>query len=139
MQNIVNRSIKFREAFRPFAPAVLEEEAERFFNLPRINNHLDPEYFMLSICTVKEEYKPQLPAITHVDGTARVQLVNQKTNPRFYKLLKMFGEKSGIPILLNTSFNLKGEPIVETPLNAIKTFEWCNMDALVLENYIIKK
>ncbi|HMZ65563.1 MAG TPA: carbamoyltransferase C-terminal domain-containing protein, partial [Leptospiraceae bacterium] len=94
---------------------------------------------MLSICTVKEEYKPQLPAITHVDGTARVQLVNQKTNPRFYKLLKMFGEKSGIPILLNTSFNLKGEPIVETPLNAIKTFEWCNMDALVLENYIIKK
>jgi carbamoyltransferase len=139
MQYIVNKSIKFREAFRPFAPAVIEEAASKFFELPRISNETDPEYYMLAICKVREEYKSILPSITHVDGTARVQLVSKKTNPRFHKLLSVFGTKSGSPVLLNTSFNLKGEPIVETPLNAIKTFEWSNMDYLAIQNYLVEK
>lgn len=139
MQAIVNKSIKFREAFRPFAPAVPEEDGVRLFEIAEITSKMDPEYFMLSICKVREEFRAKLPSITHVDGTARVQLVNPRTNPRFHKLLKVFGSLAGLPVLLNTSFNLRGEPIVETPLNAIRTFEWSGMDYLVLENYLIGK
>ncbi|MBI5937531.1 MAG: hypothetical protein HY850_06765 [Betaproteobacteria bacterium] len=139
MQAVVNKSIKFREAFRPFAPAVPEEDGAQIFELAEIASKMDPEYFMLSICKVREEFRAQLPSITHVDGTARVQLVSPQTNPRFYKLLKAFGTLAGQPVLLNTSFNLRGEPIVETPLDAIRTFEWSGMDYLVLENYLIAK
>lgn len=139
MQATVNKSIKFREAFRPFAPAVPEEDGSQLFEIGEITSKMDPEYFMLSICKVREEFRAQLPSITHIDGTARVQLVNPRTNPRFHKLLKAFGSLAGLPVLLNTSFNLRGEPIVETPLNAIRTFEWSGMDYLVLENYLIAK
>jgi len=139
MQTIVNRSIKFREAFRPFAPAVPEEDGPRFFELEKSTSPLDPEYFMLSICKVREEFRARLPAVTHVDGTARVQLVHDQINPRFFLLLKAFGVLTGVPILLNTSFNLRGEPMVESPLDAIRTFEWSGMSHLILENYIIQK
>lgn len=139
MQATVNKSIKFREPFRPFAPAIPEEDGPRLFEIAEISSKMDPEYFMLSICKVREEFCTKLPSITHVDGTARVQLVNPRTNPRFHKLLKIFGSLAGLPVLLNTSFNLRGEPIVETPLNAIRTFEWSGMDYLVLENYLITK
>lgn len=139
MQAIVNKSIKFREAFRPFAPAVPEEDGARFFEISEITSKVDPEYFMLSVCKVREEFRAKLPSITHVDGTARIQLVNPQTNPRFHKLLKAFGSLAGLPVLLNTSFNLRGEPIVETPLDAIRTFEWSGMDYLVLENHLIAK
>jgi carbamoyltransferase len=139
MQAIVNKSIKFREAFRPFAPAVIEEYGSKIFEITEITSKLDPEYFMLSINNVRNEFKSRLPSITHVDGTARLQLVNKKTNPRFHKLITKFGSIVGLPVLLNTSFNLRGEPIVETPLNAIRTFEWSGMDYLVLENFLISK
>jgi len=139
MQAIVNESIKFREAFRPFAPAVTEEAGPRIFEIADITSKLDPEYFMLSINNVREEFKSRLPSITHIDGTARLQLVNPRTNPRFHKLINSFGLVAGLPVLLNTSFNLRGEPIVETPLNAIRTFEWSGMNYLVLENFLISK
>ena len=139
MQDIVNKRIKFREAFRPFAPAVPAEDAEGIFDISSPQSDMEPEHFMLSICQVKEAYQKKLPSITHVDGTARVQLVSKSTNALFHNLLKKFGEIAELPVLLNTSFNLRGEPIVETPLNAIRTFEWSGMDYLVLGRYLIKK
>jgi carbamoyltransferase len=139
MQAIVNKSIKFREAFRPFAPAVTEEDSSRIFEIADIKSRLDPEYFMMSVNKVREEFKSRLPSITHVDGTARLQIVNPTANPRFYKLIKKFELVAGLPVILNTSFNLRGEPIIETPLNAIRTFEWSGMNYLVLENFLITK
>ena len=139
MQRIVNEKIKFREPFRPFAPSVIEEEASRFFDFDSLDSSVDPEYFMLSVCRVREKYSKSLPAITHVDGTARVQLVSRVTNPLYYRLIKQFGQLHGIPILLNTSFNLRGEPIVNSPRDAFKTYSWCDMDGLVLGNYLFLK
>lgn len=139
MKQIMNEKIKFREPFRPFAPAVLEERAAEFFELGSVHGPTDPLYFMLAICRVRPEKQAILPAITHSDGTARVQLVSKKTNPRFYGLIEAFGRLTGVPVILNTSFNLRGEPIVNTPLDALKTFEWSDMDCLVLENHLIRK
>ena len=140
MKNIVNEKIKFREPFRPFAPSVLIEKAEEFFELPL--NYLSlyaPENFMLAVCPVKESAKPKIPAITHVDGSARVHLVRKETNYLYYSLIKKFSENTNIPLLLNTSFNLRGEAIVNQPKDAIKTFLWSGMDALVIDQYIIMK
>lgn len=139
MQAIVNEKIKFREPFRPFAPAVLEERTAEFFDVGDVMPLTGPEYYMLSIGRVREEWKTVLPAVTHVDGTARVQMVSRKTNHLYYDLIKVFGEKTGVPVLLNTSFNLRGEPIVNTPLDALKTFEWSDMDYLVMGNVLIAK
>jgi carbamoyltransferase len=139
MQDIVNRKIKFREPFRPFAPAVLPEFANEYFEMEPITSNVDPEYFMLAVHPVREEKRKLIPAVTHVDGTARIQLVNKQTNPIFYQLIKTFGVLTGTPILVNTSFNLRGEPIVASPGDAIKTFEWSGMDYLVLGQYVIQK
>lgn len=139
MQQIVNEKIKFREPFRPFAPAAIEERAADYFDIGNINFETDPEYFMLAIANVHEDKRDSIPAVTHVDGTARVQLVNRKTNEIFYDLIRKFGEYSGVPVLLNTSFNLRGEPIVTTPQNALRTFEWSDMDYLVMGRYLIEK
>ena len=140
MQNRVNKKIKFREPFRPFAPAICEESAGDIFELPSSTlGKYSPEPYMRAICKVKPKFQSILPSITHVDGTARVQLVSKNENQLFYSLLKHFSIEAGYPILLNTSFNLRGEPIVETPLNAIRTFEWSGMDYLVIGNYIITK
>lgn len=139
MQDIVNRKIKFREPFRPFAPAVLPEFANEYFEMEPITSNVDPEYFMLAVHPVREEKRKLIPAVTHVDGTARVQLVNKQANPIFYQLIKTFGVLTGTPILVNTSFNLRGEPIVASPGDAIKTFEWSGMDYLVLGQYVIRK
>lgn len=139
MKQIVNEKIKFREPFRPFAPAVLEEAAATYFEMGPVHQATDPKYFMLAICRVRPEMRSLLPAVTHADGTARVQLVARRINPRFYGLIEEFGRQTGVPVLLNTSFNLRGEPIVNSPRDALKTFQWSNMDYLVLEQTLISK
>jgi len=138
MKDIVNTKIKFREPFRPFAPSVLVDAASRYFDLPDPERHY-PARFMLYVVDVKEGQGEVLPAITHVDGTARLQTVHPGESPLYYRLIKRFGEASGVPVILNTSFNLKGEPIVTTPAQAYSTFARSGMDALVLGNSIVTK
>jgi carbamoyltransferase len=138
MKEIVNVKIKFREPFRPFAPSVLAECAERYFALPDAPRHY-PARFMLYVVDVKEGQDAVLPAITHVDGTARLQTVHQAESPLYYRLIERFGQATGVPVVLNTSFNLKGEPIVTTPANAFSTFSRSGMDALVMGNCLIRK
>ena len=138
MKDIVNTKIKFREPHRPFAPSVLAESAENYFELQHATQHY-PARYMLYVVPVKEDKKEKLPAITHVDGTGRLQTVFESQSPRYYNLIKRFGQATGTPIILNTSFNLRGEPIVTTPANAYSTFSRSEMDSLVLENVIIDK
>jgi carbamoyltransferase len=138
MRDIVNTKIKFREPFRPFAPSVLEEQTAKYFVLPEPSRHY-PARFMLYVVEVQEDKRTVIPAITHVDGTGRLQTVNSRTNPRYYHLIKQFGEATGVPVVLNTSFNLKGEPMVNTPHEAFSTFRRSGMDVLVLDHCIIKK
>ncbi len=138
MKDIVNTKIKFREPYRPFAPSVVAEEAERFFDLPQAARHY-PSRFMLYVVKVKPEQAHLVPATTHVDGTARLQTVHRELNPRYHRLIRRFGDATGVPVLLNTSFNLKGEPIVASPANAWNTFTKSEMDVLVLENFLIEK
>ncbi len=138
MKDIVNTKIKFREPYRPFAPSVLVDRAEEFFDLPEAARHY-PARFMLYVVDVKKDKREVIPAVTHVDGTARLQTVNQTLNPTYYDLIARFGEATGVPMLLNTSFNLRGEPIVSTPAEAYNTFSRSGMDALVLGGFIIEK
>jgi carbamoyltransferase len=138
MKDIVNTKIKFREPFRPFAPSVLAERAEEFFALPEPTRHY-PARYMLYVVNVKDEARDRVPAVTHVDGTARLQTVDQRVSPRYYELIQAFGEATGVPVVLNTSFNLKGEPIVNTPAEAFSSFTRSGMDVLVLGNHVIEK
>jgi carbamoyltransferase len=138
MKDTVNIKIKFREPFRPFAPSVLAEKAGQYFDLDNAAGHY-PARFMLYVVDVRPDQQETLPAITHVDGTGRLQTVKKEFNPRYYRLIEKFGEATGVPVILNTSFNLKGEPIVNTPREAYSTFSRSGMDTLVLENYIINK
>ncbi len=138
MKDIVNVKIKFREPFRPFAPSVLSEMAVEYFQLLDPPRHY-PARFMLYVVDVKDTKRDLIPAVTHVDGTARLQTVSKETNPRYYQLIETFGQATGIPIILNTSFNLKGEPIVNTPHEALHTFSQSGMDVLVLGDYVIEK
>jgi carbamoyltransferase len=136
MQDIVNIKIKFREPFRPFAPSVLVERADELFALSEAARHY-PARFMLYVSPVK---RPDLiPAVTHVDGTGRLQTLSRTTNPSYYRLIELFAEATGVPALLNTSFNLKGEPIVSTPAEAFSTFSRSGMDWLVLGCYLVTK
>jgi carbamoyltransferase len=129
MQEILNRRVKHRETFRPYAPAVVEERAAEFFELD------GPSPVMLRVVKVRSK---SLPAITHVDGTARVQTVSRRQNELFHDLLTAFGAKTGFPVLLNTSFNTSGEPIVETPSDALRTFTTSGMDLLFLGNFVVR-
>ncbi|HEV8722654.1 MAG TPA: carbamoyltransferase [Candidatus Binatia bacterium] len=138
MKDIVNVKIKFREPFRPFAPSILAEETEKYFALSHATKHY-PARFMLYVVDVKEEKRDILPAITHVDGTGRLQTVSKEFNPRYYKLIETFGQATGVPVLLNTSFNLKGEPIVNKPHEAFNTFIKSGMDVLVMGDYVVEK
>jgi carbamoyltransferase len=138
MKDIVNTKIKFREPFRPFAPSALEEQAADFFVLPEPQRHY-PARFMLCVVDVKGEKREVIPAITHVDGTGRLQTVNARTSPRYYQLIEQFGKATGVPVVLNTSFNLKGDPIVNTSEEAFSTFSRCGMDVLVLDHCLITK
>jgi len=138
MKDIVNAKIKFREPYRPFAPSVLAECAEKYFELPHAMSHY-PARYMLYVVPVRPSQQANLPAITHVDGTGRLQTVFRDQSPRYYKLIERFGQATGVPVILNTSFNLRGEPIVTTPANAFNTFSKSEMDCLVLDNYLVEK
>jgi carbamoyltransferase len=138
MKDIVNTKIKFREPYRPFAPSVLAEAAETYFDIQDAVKHY-PARYMLYVVPVRPSKQELLPAITHVDGTGRLQTVFRDASPRYYQLIERFGQATGVPAVLNTSFNLKGEPIVNTPANAFNTFSKSEMDLLVLGNFIVEK
>jgi carbamoyltransferase len=135
MRNRVNMLIKKREGFRPFAPAVIDEKAAEYFDIDTSDE--DTYAHMLFVVPVRPEYRDKLHAITHVDGTARVQTVKKATNPRFYDMLKAFEAKSGVPMLLNTSFNVMDQPIVCTPTEAIDTFLRAGLHSLVLGDFLV--
>lgn len=138
MKDLVNTKIKFREPFRPFAPSVIRERAEDYFVLPDPGRHY-PARFMLYVVDVRDDRRATIPAVTHVDGTGRIQVVHPEASPRYHHLIRAFGEATGVPVVLNTSFNLKGEPIVNTPEEAYRTFLNSGMDALVLGDCIVEK
>jgi carbamoyltransferase len=137
MKDRLNREIKYREEFRPFAPAVPIEVADTYFELPPGAARLG--MFMSGVFPVRPEWRAQLAAITHVDGTARVQTVEREKAPRFYALLERYGKRTGIPILLNTSFNLAGEPIVTRAVEGYSTFRRCGIDVLIAGRYFVSK
>jgi len=154
MQSIMNLKIKYRESFRPFAPAVLREKITEYFEIPDIDSP-----YMLMVANVKKSIqktmtkeqeklfgieklnipRSEIPAVTHVDYSARIQTVSQKTNPKFHQLLKKFEEKTGCSVLINTSFNVRGEPIVCSPEDSYKCFMRTEMDVLAIENFILLK
>ena len=132
MRAIINSKIKFRERFRPFAPAVLEEAVHDYF----VGAVADP--FMIQVYPVRRDKRELIPAVTHVDGSGRLQTVDRHTNPIFWRLIRSFQEKTGVAVLLNTSFN-ENEPIVHRPEEALDCFLRTDMDALVLGNHIVEK
>ncbi|MCS5637104.1 MAG: carbamoyltransferase [Myxococcota bacterium] len=154
MQSVMNLKIKFRESFRPFAPAILREKVDEFFEMRSAEN----SPYMLLVAPVRvekrlntegsekrrgldklKELRSSVPAITHVDYSARVQTIDPQHHPRFYRILKNFEARTQSPVLINTSFNVRGEPIVNTPEDAYRCFMFTNMDVLVLENCILRK
>ena len=152
MQSVMNLKIKYRESFRPFAPSVREENISEYFEIDR------PSPYMLLVADVKKEKqlkmskkqesyfgldklniaRSEIPAVTHVDYSARIQSVNKTTNPRYHQMLTRFNEKYGCPVIVNTSFNVRGEPIVCTPQYAYICFMRTEMDYLILINYLLK-
>jgi carbamoyltransferase len=137
MKDIVNRKIKFRESFRPFAPSVLEERAAKIFDLNQSGEYVYP--FMLSTVNVRPEYRSIVPAIVHNDGSARIQTVSQKSNPLYWQLIREYEQLAGVPLVLNTSFNINKEAIVCTPQDALYNFMESGLDYLVMGNYLVKK
>jgi carbamoyltransferase len=152
MQSVMNLKIKFRESFRPFAPCVLREDVDQWFQM----RPGEDSPYMLLVAPVREDkrlavsdgacgldrlkaIRSQVPAITHVDYSARVQTVDEKRHGRYYRLIKRFKEKTGCPVIINTSFNVRSEPIVCSPDDAYRCFMACNMDVLVLENFVLLK
>ena len=133
MTGHINSDIKKREWYRPFAPAVLFEHQGEIFE----SDIYSP--YMLVTTTVKEEWRTKIPAVTHIDNSARHQSVTETSNNKFYKLIKSFYNKTGVPVLLNTSFNGPKEPIVETPTDAIRSFYETGLDFLVIGNFIVSK
>jgi carbamoyltransferase len=153
MQKKMNLKIKFREGFRPFAPSVLAEHADEWFELDQESP------YMLLVADVKKKkqramtrmekklwgieklnvIRSKIPAVTHVDYSARIQTVNKEDNPLYHQLINAFYKKTGCPVIVNTSFNVRGEPIVATPLDAYKCFMRTDIDILVLGNYILHK
>ena len=136
-KDLVNNKIKFREPFRPFAPSVLVEASERYFELSNAQASM-PARFMLLVVPVRSDKQDAIPAVNHV-GTARLQAVHKDTNRLYHRLISGFGEATGVPVLLNTSFNVRGEPIVNTPSDALKTFRNSGIDSLVMGNYVVDK
>jgi len=133
MKDKLNNEVKHREPWRPFCPSILNEDRAKYFDF----DHESP--FMILAFDVKEEKREEIPAVVHVDGTARPQTVTKEQNPVYYKLLKAFKQQTGVPVLINTSFNIKGEPIVCTPEDAIRCFFGTGIDALIMGNYLLKK
>jgi carbamoyltransferase len=137
MQEILNLKVKHREKFRPFAPVVCEDDASKYFEcdtpIPA------PTDFMLMVYPIKKQWRGKIPAVTHVDGSGRLQTIRRNQNPLYYNLIKEFGKLSKIPILINTSFNIRGEPIVCTPYDAYKCMMGTGIDCLVMGKYLIKR
>jgi len=133
MKDVLNRRVKFREGFRPFAPSVLLEHAPRWFDLP------DRSPYMLRVVNVPASLRDRIPAIVHVDGTARVQTVDRAENPEYWSLIDRFFQLTGVPLVVNTSFNIAGKPIVETPEDAVACFLSTDIDVLLLEDWILSK
>ncbi len=133
MKDKINAEVKHREAYRPFAPSALVERRQEFFEI----EVEDP--FMLKVCMVRPEKRSVIPAVTHVDGSARLQTVRKETNPRYHQLISEFAKLSGVPVILNTSFNIMGEPMVEHPLQAIRCFFSTGLDVLVLGDFVVRK
>jgi carbamoyltransferase len=132
MREMINRKVKHREDFRPFAPSVLAERAREWFELGRES---ESYRFMLFTCPVRLERAAQIPAVLHIDGTSRVQTVSAVDNPRYHRLISCFESITGVPMVLNTSFN-DSEPIVCTPRDALATFAGTNIDAVAIGDYI---
>jgi carbamoyltransferase len=138
MKQIVNAKIKFREPFRPFAPVILEERCAEYFELDQPERH-QPARYMLYVVPIPRDKWNVIPAVTHQGGTGRLQTIRRETNSRYYRIVERFGEATGVPVLLNTSFNLRGEPIVNTPADALSTFIRSGLDMLVLGPYLVEK
>ena len=135
MKDKVNKAVKYRETFRPFAPSILEERVAEYFECDKSAR----VPFMEKVFLIRSQKRQIIPAVTHIDGSGRLQTVSKQTNSRFYKLISEFEQIAKVPIVLNTSFNLKGEAIVCSPTDAIRTFYSCGLDALVLSNYLVAK
>jgi len=137
MQEILNLKVKHREKFRPFAPVVCEDDALKYFECDKPIPL--PTDFMLMVYPVKKQWQKKIPAVTHVDGSGRLQSIRRSQNPAYYGLIKECGKLSGIPIIINTSFNIRGEPIVCTPYDAYKCMMGTGIDYLVMDKFLIKR
>jgi carbamoyltransferase len=129
----LNYLVKHREPFRPFCPSMLDKAKKEY-----LENAYESPFMILSF-KVPEEKRKEIPGVVHVDGTVRPQTVTKEANPKYYKLISEFEKLTGVPVVLNTSFNDKGQPIVENPGQAVKMFFGTGMDALIIENFLIKK
>ena len=138
MKDIVNTKIKFREPFRPFAPVILEERAHEYFTTEGLDRQYPPR-FMLMVSPFREDKRDKVQAVCHVGGTGRMQTVRREWNPAYYDIIEKFGEATGIPVLLNTSYNLRGEPIVNSPQDALNTFANSGIDQLVMGPFLVSK
>ncbi len=137
MRAHLNAVVKQREEFRPFAPAVLAEEAGKYFEItPGTERAFE---HMLFVADVRAEYRDRLPAITHVDGSARLQIVRRDSAPLFWKLIRAAGGRLGVPIVLNTSFNLRGQPVIRTPDEAVATYARSAIDALAIGGWLVTR
>lgn len=134
MRDYINREIKCREEFRPFAPSVLLEDADEYFDFD-----FETSYYMIMVGNTKEKYRDKIPSVVHEDNSARIQTVSEKLTPSYHALIKCFKEKTGIPILINTSLNNKGMPIVETPEDILRFFISSKIDVLVMQDYVITR
>lgn len=132
-KDILNARVKFREAFRPFAPACMLEYAQEYFDIDRASP------YMLLVPDVRPHMRDVIPAVTHVDGSARLQTLTAQLNPAFYRLVSLFMQRTGVPVLLNTSFNVNNEPIVETPEDALRCFRNTNIDAILIGEHLLLK
>jgi len=139
MKNIVNARIKFREPFRPFAPVILEERVSEFYAGIEDPARAYPLRYMLMVYPTRDGCGDKIQAVTHEGGTGRIQTVRRETNPLYYRAVELFGEATGVPVLLNTSFNLRGEPIVTTPANALSTFGNSDIDTLYADDFVVRK
>jgi carbamoyltransferase len=139
MKEKVNATIKYREPFRPFAPVILEERAPEFYTELNPDKGNYPLRYMLMVYPTVAGQGERIPAVTHEGGTGRMQLVRREWNPLYYRTVELFGEATGVPVLLNTSFNLRGEPIVTTPENALNTFGKSELDTLYMGDFVVRK
>ncbi len=136
-KDLLNSKVKHREKFRPFAPVVCEDDALTYFDCDKPIP--EPTDFMLKVYPIKKKWHNKIPSVTHVDGSGRLQTIRRNQNSLYYDVIKEFGKLSGIPILINTSFNIRGEPIVCTPYDAYKCMMGTGIDCLIMDNFLIKR